>query len=161
MRTLNEAICNQEARAVDEDGQTIRSLRAEIETLKAQQASVPVGWYHSDAQLAAIVGEIDQIQQTELKKQSALQKERVRVLRAECVALHYKRISMLAAAQAMVEQVAVSQVYKAMKMEGKQHDTGRVYTGEGSFFADTSNLKDASLIANALNGTLISQGDKP
>lgn len=75
----------------------IADLLSENKQLIAQQVAVPKGWYHSDAELAALLGEIDQIQQAELKNQTAHQKERVRVLRAECIALNYKRISMLAA----------------------------------------------------------------
>lgn len=55
------------------------------------------------------------------------------------------------------QQVAVPQVYKAKSINGNQHDTGRVYTGEGSFFADTASLADARLIANALNATILPQ----
>lgn len=36
-----KSVCRQEAKAVDEDGQTINTLRAEIDDLKAQQVAVP------------------------------------------------------------------------------------------------------------------------
>jgi len=70
----------------------------EAEEKLAQQVAVPAGWYQLDAQLAAILGEIDMIQRTELKSQTEQQKERVRDLRAECVALHYQLFPMLKAA---------------------------------------------------------------
>lgn len=54
----------------------------------------PVQWYETVAETAAIYGEMCAINETERKKQSPEQAERLVELRAECVALHYKRIAL-------------------------------------------------------------------
>jgi hypothetical protein len=54
----------------------------------------PVAWYESMAELAAVYGEMCAINETPSKDQTQEQKDRLRVLRAECVAIHYRRIAM-------------------------------------------------------------------
>ena len=51
-----------------------------------------VAWYESMAELAAIYGEMCHINETPTKDQTIEQKERLRVLRKECVDVHYRRI---------------------------------------------------------------------
>lgn len=56
----------------------------------------PVEWYQSMAELAAVYGEMCAINETPSKSQTTEQKERLKVLRAECVNIHYKRIALTA-----------------------------------------------------------------
>ena len=50
-------------------------------------------WYESIAELAAVYGEMCEINKTKPDDQTSEQIARLKVLRAECVALHYKRIA--------------------------------------------------------------------
>lgn len=51
-------------------------------------------WYQSMAELAAVYGEICAINETPLKNQTMEQAERLKVLRAECINIHYRRIAL-------------------------------------------------------------------
>lgn len=75
--------------------------------LTAWTASIPDGtyvlqlpdqrdpWYESMAELAAIYGEMCAINVTPRKEQTAEQADRLTILRAECVAVHYRRIALV------------------------------------------------------------------
>jgi len=51
-------------------------------------------WYESIAELAAIYGEMCAINETPRKDQTPEQTDRLKVLRQECINLHYERILM-------------------------------------------------------------------
>lgn len=58
--------------------------------------AVPVAWNHITAELAAIYGEMAAINETPAKDQADGQRERLKVLRAEAVAIGERRYAMVA-----------------------------------------------------------------
>lgn len=93
------------AAASDEDGDIIKALQARVANLESQIRSSGDGWYESIAELAAVYGEMCAINETPRKDQTLSQTERLKELRAECVASHYKRITLASSARDIITKV--------------------------------------------------------
>ena len=92
--------------------------------LARRQPAQPEPWYRPSAELAAIYGEMCAINETPRKEQTEVQTARLNVLRAECVAIHEKRLATppQPAQPAQPEQEPVA----AIHLGGDLLDDGRV-----------------------------------
>lgn len=79
--------------------------------LASQPAQQQVAWYESVAELAAVYGEMCAINETKRDDQTPEQTARLAQLRAECVAIHKKRIGMLAAPTQPQQNKPVASIY--------------------------------------------------